>query len=217
MNILAYLKQEWEVIMKTPLTCLVCIGIGFAIGSWYYAGRLALLDSQVSFWKDKASSGASPAPLSVVLPSAIPPTTTPGVPSSHFTLNTAGAVFFPSAGNSSLTGILMDVQIRNSGAPSIATAWKLMVIPKNGMQAAAQFNPIPSSRKESILSNDPPVVVKASDGLAEKVANRTIPQGKNMSGKLLFYVSLPLATVEDPSTRLRLSVQDINGNEFFTE
>ena len=210
MNLLIHLKQEWDAITKSPIACVVCLVIGFAMGNWYYSERLATLDTQVSFWKDKAT--ATPVPLTPSIPSAIP--STPASPPSHFTLTAEGASFYVSPGDSSLTGIVLDVQIRNSGPSSIATEWKLKVAPKKGSTVAAQFNSI---RKDLMAPGDPPVVVRASEGLAEKVANKPIPYGKVVSGRLLFYLRLPRAVVQDDSTILTLSVQDIAGNEFSTE
>src|SRR5580693_6918427 len=119
MNILLYLRQEWDAIRKSPLTCVVCLVIGFAIGNWYYSERLATLDTQVSFWKDKATSVPPSLAASVNSTAPASPSALPSVPS-HFTLNAEGASFYISPGDNSLTGIVLDVQIRNSGPSSIA-------------------------------------------------------------------------------------------------
>src|SRR5580693_4390785 len=109
MNILLYLRQEWDAIRKSPLTCVVCLVIGFAIGNWYYSERLATLDTQVAFWKDKATVTPPASAPPPVAPSASP--STPASPPSHFTLYAQGASFYVSPGDSSLTGIVLDVQI----------------------------------------------------------------------------------------------------------
>jgi hypothetical protein len=187
---------------------VVCLVIGFAIGNWYYSERLATLDTQVAFWKDKATA-PPPAP-------SLTPSVTPSAPvsaPSHFTLYAQGASFYTSPGDSSLTGIVLDVQIRNFGPSSVATEWKLKVTPKGGSAVAAQFNPI---RKDLVVPGDPPVVVRSSEGLAEKTGNKPILNGKAVSGRLLFYVGMPLAMVQDDSTMLTLSAQDIAGNEVST-
>jgi hypothetical protein len=187
----------------------VCLAIGFLVGSWYYAGRLATLDSQVSFWKDKAT--ATPAPTITAAPTAAAPAPENGA---HLTMTAGGASFYTSPSDESLTGIVLDVQIKNSGLPSKATGWRLKVTPKTGGAVAAQYFAIP---KQLTVPGDPPVIVRASESLAEKVLSKPIQYEQVVSGRLLFYASLPLAVVQDPATKLTLSVQDITGNAFSTE
>jgi hypothetical protein len=217
MNLLLHLKQEWDVIVKSPFACIVCVAIGFLVGSWYYAGRLATLDSQVSFWKDKATvATAAPSPATPAAVAA-PPVTASTAPANaaHFTMTAEGASFYTSPSDNTLTGIVLDVQIKNSGLPSKATGWRLKVAPKDGAAVAAQYFAIP---KEGLkLPGDPPVIVRASEGLADKVLKKQLQYEQVVSGRLLFYVSLPLAAVQNPSTALSLSVQDITGNSFSTE
>jgi hypothetical protein len=208
-NFLLHLRQEWEVISKTPFACLICVVIGFAIGSWYYAEQVATLNSQVAFWKDKATAPGSASAAGAVPGSA----GAPAGKSAHFTMNAAGVNFFTSPGDGSLTGIVLDVDIRNSGMPSIATGWKLDVTPRGQSPAAAQYEAIPAAPLEV---GNPPFTVRAKEGLADKVVKKPIPYEKVVSGRLLFYVRLPLAVVQDQSTRLTLKVQDIAGNVFST-
>jgi hypothetical protein len=216
MNLLLHLKQEWDVIVKSPFACVVCVAIGFLVGSWYYAGRLATLDSQVAFWKDKAT--ATPAPTSTAAPTAaapVPSAASAPANSAHLTMTAEGASFYTSPSDDSLTGIVLDVQIKNSGLPSKATGWRLQVTPKGAPPVAAQYSAIPKDGLK--LPGDPPVIVRVSEGLADKVLKKQIQYEQVVSGRLLFYVSLPLAVVQDPATKLTLSVQDITGNTFSTE
>jgi hypothetical protein len=219
-NILLHLKQEWDVIVKSPFACVVCLAIGFLVGSWYYAGRLATLDSQVAFWKDKATATPTPA-ITAAAPTAAPTAAAPApsaasapANSAHLTMTAGGASFYTSPSDESLTGIVLDVQIKNSGLPSKATGWRLKVTPKNGAAVAAQYFAIP---KQLTVPGNPPVIVRASESLAERVLNKPIQYEQVVSGRLLFYASLPLTTVQDPATKLTLSVQDITGNAFSTE
>lgn len=209
MNFLLHLRQEWEVISKTPFACLICVVIGFAGGSWYYSEQVATLNSQVAFWKDKAT-----APGQASAAGALPASAGSGVASgksAHFTMNAKGVDFFSST-DTSLTGIVLDVDIRNSGTPSIATGWKLQVAPRGQSPVEAQYEAIPKT--SPLVVGDPPFTVRASDGLADKVVKKPIPNDKVATGRLLFYVRLPLAAVQDPSTKLTLTVQDIAGNVF---
>src|SRR5580692_9501269 len=121
MNFFLHLRQEWDVIVKSPFACVLCLVFGFAAGSWYYAEQVATLTSQVAFWKDKATAGATPTPGQTPAASA-------ANTSAHFILNAEGASFYASPDNPKLlTGIVLDVQIRNSGISSKATGWSLTV------------------------------------------------------------------------------------------
>ena len=201
-------------IKQTPFACLICLVIGFAVGTWYYAGRLAVLENQVSLWKDKAASTTSSPAITVYPPSALVPANRNPEDQAHLTVNATGATFYASPDDSSLTGIVLDAQIRNSGGSSIATDWKLLVTPKGKSPSAGQFNPIP---KRMQVPGNRSMTLRASEGLAEKVGNKPVPYGNVIYGILLFFVDVPLAVVEDPSTKLRLSVQDIGGHEYATE
>jgi hypothetical protein len=150
---------------------------------------------------------------------AIPPT--PGanveskdvqsVPKPELRLVMLGAnVFVPDAPDlkGQLTGIALDARIWNTGAPSVATSWSLVIIPKNGGLVPTQFTKIPP--KLTVKGPVVGAVIKASDALDEKTnANpiSTVP----VDGTLLFYVKLPQNVVKDLDTRWELTVEDIYG------
>jgi|SRR5580704_1443059 hypothetical protein len=210
MNFFLHLRQEWDTIVKAPFACVLCLVFGFAGGSWYYAEQVATLTSQVAFWKDKATAGATLTPAGQT-PAAS--ASSAANTSAHFTLNAEGANFYASPSDpKSSTGIVLDAQIRNSGMPSKATGWSLTVTPRGGTQAAARYETIP----KELTFGDPPQTLRASEGLADKVLKKALAYGQVASGRLLFYVHLPLATVQDPATKLTLTVQDIAGNPYST-
>jgi hypothetical protein len=209
MNFFLHLRQEWDTIVKAPFACVLCLVFGFAGGSWYYAEQVATLTSQVAFWKDKATA-AGPAAPGAASPSA----NTTYNPSVHFTVNAEGASFYASPDQPKLlTGIVLDAQIRNSGMPSKATGWRLTVTPRSGTPAEAQYE---KTIPKELTFGDPPQILRASEGLADKVLKKNLQSGQVASGRLLFYVRLPLATVQDPATKLTLSVQDIAGITYST-
>ncbi len=217
MNILLHLKQEWDVIIKAPFACVLCLVIGFAVGSWYYSERVATLDSQVSFWKDKATASGVQA-AAAAAPATAPVSPAGATPSSgagaHLTMNAEGASFYVSPSDESLTGIVLDVQIKNSGLPSIATAWKLRVSPKRGDPVMAQFSQIP---KQLVVQGSPPVIVRASEGLWIQVLDKPANAEGGFRKNAILRAPAALNAVQDAGTMLRLSVQDITGNPFFTE
>ena len=211
MNFFLHLRQEWDTIVKAPFACVLCLVFGFAGGSWYYAEQVATLSSQVAFWKDKATAGATPTPVGQTpAASAASAANT----SAHFIINAEGASFYSSPDDPKLlTGIVLDVQLRNSGMASKATGWSLTVTPKGGTVAAAQYE---KTIPKALTFGDPPQILRASEGLADKVLKKSLQSGQVASGRLLFYVRLPLASVQDPATKLTLSVQDIAGNMYST-
>lgn len=218
MNFLLHLRQEWEVISKSPFVCLICAIIGFGVGTWYYSEQVATLNNQVNFWKDKATAPGATATATVTTGPAAPtgPNTGSGMPfqpsnAAHFTLNTDDANFFVPQYDDSSTNIVMDVDIRNSGTPSIATGWRLTVTPKGKSPVVAQFMQIPQRLDVG------PLTVKESESLANKVAKKRVENGSLVSGRLLFSVHLPLSQVQDDATVFKLSVQDVAGNVFSSE
>ncbi len=222
MNFLLHLRQEWDVIAKTPFACVICVVIGFAVGSWYYAEQVATLNNQVNFWKDKATAlptATATATVTGVPASSPPASTSSGSAKAHFTLNMTGGCFFVSPSDHSLTVIVLDANIRNSGASSVATDWKLSVAPKGRNPVPAEYQAIPDVMNAPC---DPPLTLRAKDNLADKVVGkRVLPipsfNAKVESGKLLFYIRLPKNVVADDATQMTLSVQDIAGNVFETK
>jgi hypothetical protein len=205
MNFLVHLRQEWDAIKQSPIACILSVVIGFAVGGWYYSGRLATLETQVSYWKDRAPSGTSGSAVAAGLPVA---TQAEAPPAARFLLDTRGISLYPSPEDNSSTGIILDVQMRNPGDPSIATDWRLAVTPRGSSPVMAQLNPIPA---KMLAPTNPPMTLHGKDDLSEKVRSSPVPSGKLVDGKLLFYVRLPLSDVEDSATELKLSVQDIAG------
>lgn len=221
MNFLLHLRQEWEVISKTPFACVICVIIGFAVGTWYYSEQVATLNNQVNFWKDRATATPVATATATVTGAAAPssPASASSGTKAHFTLNMTGGCFFVSPSDHSVTGIVLDANIRNSGASSVATDWRLKVAPKGRAPMAAEYQAIPEQM--NVLC-DPPLTLHSKDNLADKVVGkRVLPlpgfNAKVESGKLLFYIRLPQNVVADDATQLTLSVQDIAGNVFETQ
>lgn len=205
MNFLVLLRQEWEVVRKSPFACALCLAVGFAIGTLYYSGQVNTLSQQVQFWKDRASAvGTATATATINMP--------PSNNTAHFLLNIEGATCSVLPSDPKITEIVFDATIRNSGGPSVATGWKLTVTPKGGDAVLAQYEPIPKGR----LDNLPLISAKSSESLADQVAKHAIPAEKVISGRLMFHVRMPLATVQDPASVFTLSVQDLVGNPFST-
>lgn len=205
MNFLVHLREEWDTIKRSPVACILCVVIGFAVGSWYYAGRLATLEDQVSYWKDRAPSGTSSSTVPAGFPVSAQPEAPPAV---RFLLDTRGISLYPSPEDNSSTGIVLDVQMRNPGDSSIATDWRLAVTPHGRSPVMAQLNSIPT---KMLAPTSPPMTLHGKDDLSQKVRSSPVSSGKLVNGKLLFYVPLPLSAVQDSATELKLSVQDIAG------
>jgi len=134
-------------------------------------------------------------------------------PATALILRILGANVFESHPDRSLTGIVLDVQIRNSGTPSIATDWKLLVSSNGATPAVAQFTVIPNELR---VPGNSTFLLRSSEALDAKTDKEPVRDAV-VSGRLLFYVRLPKTVVLQDSTVLKVSVQDIAGNEFDTQ
>jgi len=119
-----------------------------------------------------------------------------------------GNVFVPDAADvrAHLTGIALDVQVWNTGAPSVATGWELSVVPPGFRPVSAQLTAIPEHLQLAGDINSK--VLHAADALDVKTG--TAPIGSiPVRGTLLFYVKLAQQIILSPSTRLELVVLDV--------
>lgn len=110
-----------------------------------------------------------------------------------------------------ITGIALDVSIRNGGSPSIATEWKLYVLALGEVPMLAQLTRMSNDLR---VSGNPSVVLAASESLENRTSQTPVHSGELVEGKLLFHIELPKKTILNKTTILKLSVQDIYGNEF---
>jgi hypothetical protein len=137
----------------------------------------------------------------------------PKNPDLRRSISEGGNVFIPVAEDlrvrDRFTGIALKAKIWNVGAPSVAIEWSLFVIPQNVTPVVAQLTTIPESlRLEGPINS----VIRASDSLEAKT--KTVPVKMTpVEGVLLFVVPLTQEIVLIPSTRLELTVKDINGIE----
>jgi hypothetical protein len=119
-----------------------------------------------------------------------------------------GNIFTPNASDvrSRLTGMGLTVQIWNTGSPSVATEWSLVVTPQGKGPVVAQLTKIPEQLIATGKINSS--VLRSSDDLSVIAASREI-RSIPINGTLLFYVALDQATVLNPTTQIRLAVRDI--------
>ncbi len=110
-----------------------------------------------------------------------------------------------------LTGIELDVEVINDGAPSVAKNWTLRILLANGTQLSCQ------------PSRFPPVVPLrgATGGFGKIEASQELDTvtaigKKPRSGALLFYKQVEERAVLDPDTILMLTVQDKNDKTYTT-
>lgn len=112
------------------------------------------------------------------------------------------------------TGILLNAKVWNVGKPSVATTWALLVFAQDKTPVIAQHGHIPD---QLILSGKfSNRVIRASDALDEKTKTTPITEIP-IEGILLFYVPLSKSIVLEQTTKLVLSVKDINEFESITE
>lgn len=123
-----------------------------------------------------------------------------------------GNVFVPEAPglNDRFTGIAIETRLWNTGKPSVATSWSLVVVPQGHIPVVGQLTKIPETLRLGGEFNS--TIIRASDALDVKAL--TTPASEiPMQGTLLFYLEMPKNLVVDKGTRLELSVKDIYGQE----
>jgi hypothetical protein len=122
-----------------------------------------------------------------------------------------GNVFVPGVPQwNRYTGIALDAKIWNTGKPSAATEWTLIVMPKGVTPIHAQLLNIPDELR--LGGTEIGIIVHASDDLLTKTEKMEITELPTY-GKLLFLIKMDQAKVLEGSTRLLLSVKDIYGME----
>jgi hypothetical protein len=187
-------RRYWPMLAMAMLTILTWAAIGYEV---YDRHRRATQLANNPASAAPIGSGNVPVPI-------VPP---------NFVLSIPGANIFIPDQAKNLTGIALDVSIRNSGAPSPANDWKLWIAPgKNLHPALAQLTTIPESLAVGGPINS--TVIRAAQSLVDKTHNTPINTGEVIDGKLLFYTTLPKSRVQSDSTVLELSTEDISGKEF---
>jgi hypothetical protein len=197
------LRKEWPVIRQAPLLFFVALAV---VGAAMWGLLYLLFKENLNRKND----------LITTLQGQLTSCRTPGqgpLESSdrpNFRLLLQGSnIFIPDA-EPSLTGIVLDVIITNSGTPSVALDWKLSVVPATGAPRTAQLTKIPQSLVARGRNNT--AHVSASESLVESTLSSPLETDVPRSGKLLFYVALPKKDVMDST--LELSVTDVKGNPF---
>jgi hypothetical protein len=137
---------------------------------------------------------------------------TPNAPNFKITL-LGGNVFVPDQ-DPSLTGLALEARIRNAGAPSIATDWKLIVTVHKEKPITAQLTKPPDHLTLSGKAGK--IVLSESDFSLEYLAvNKALKTGDSpIGGFILFYIHIPRSKVIAPDTILELFVSDYSGRTF---
>lgn len=129
----------------------------------------------------------------------------------EFIINILGANMFVPDKKPNITGIAVDVTIRNAGAPSIAADWRMLVIDAKGKAIEAQLTKPP--KRLSISGENGSFVLTDQDFTLESASSRKpLAIGDPLiQGQLLFYVSMPKSRVMAPDTTLEIFVNDYKG------
>lgn len=205
-KLLEELRREWPVIKQAPLLFIFAVLL-VIIGCWsllqfLYKTNLDRKNDLIKTLKDQLENR----PMQTV--TSVPPANS-GKP--EFVLQLDGGNIFIPDQKPSLTGIVLDTIIINTGTPSIARDWQLSVVPPEGSPKTAQLTKIPKSLVARGQFNT--MHINEAESLVESTLDRPLEANVPRSGKLLFYVSLPKHTVEH--SVLELSVKDVKGNPFF--
>jgi hypothetical protein len=134
------------------------------------------------------------------------------IPMSDFKITMMGGNIFIPDKRPDLTGIALNVRIRNAGTPSIATDWALEVILPDGTSIRPQLTQLPKTL--TLKGKSGVVNLSSSESLDSLTFSRNIDTASPAEGQLLFYTPTPKTLIENPQTVLILSVQDIAGKTF---
>jgi len=105
------------------------------------------------------------------------------------------------------SSMLLRMEIKDSGAPSVAGNWTLVIDAQP--QADCERMRIPETLELPRNDNGPPYVFHASEALYEKVETEPIPRGGARRGIIFFHCALSPELLLRASGKLR--VQDVNG------
>jgi hypothetical protein len=137
---------------------------------------------------------------------------TASAPAANFKITMLGGNFFVPDKRPDLTGIALDVRIRNAGIPSIATDWALKVVLPDGTSIRPQLTKMPKTL--TLKGQSGVVALSSSESLDSTTFSRNIDAGNPAEGQLLFYTPTPKSVIVNPHTILVLSVQDVAGKIF---
>ncbi|MGB7097323.1 MAG: hypothetical protein WBD95_00950 [Xanthobacteraceae bacterium] len=136
------------------------------------------------------------------------PPSAPQKPELHLTMS-GGNVFVPD-GWPDRTGIGLDAQVWNTGAPSIVTSWSMKVTPNGAESVIAQLTKMPNVLSATgPFSSSRLLAANSLETMAKENAVGMTP----VSGVLLFYVSLPHGIVRASDTSWELTAKDIYERE----
>lgn len=118
-------------------------------------------------------------------------------------------IFIPDA-RPDWTGLLLTIQIRNAGAPSIATDWRAALHLSDGRAVTAQLTRLTGALR---LANH---TYPLSDiALEEKAARSPLKIGDApLESRILFYAPITKDNVMNPNTVVEIAVSDFAGREF---
>jgi hypothetical protein len=209
-----WLQGEWGMIAATPVSFALCVllfsaSIAYLTYSYLshryeerYSERLATMQATIDFQAAQlAQSQIGPRSPSVER------NLKPDLKISLL----GGHVFVPDNPHiNPLTGIALDTRVWNVGAPSVATEWRLIVIPAGHMPVIGKYTEMAGDIRASGERDS--AVIRVSDALHAKTNLEPISETP-LSGVLVFFVNLDKATVLREDTILELSVHDIFGKE----
>lgn len=213
MSLTASFLSQWEVVKQAPLVILPAIIIlAGLIGVGEYLLLKANIDRKddlISTLKEQLTAARDAAAKSQEVTAKL----ASAAQRPELRLNmVGGSVFRPNMPDQQnlRTGITLDATVWNTGAPSVATAWSLVVIPVGQMPVLGQLTKMADQiRAQGSINSD---VIRASDALDAKTKKDPIGDIP-IDGKLLFYIPLSQQIVLAPTTVLELSVKDIYGAE----
>jgi hypothetical protein len=155
-----------------------------------------------------------PTPTKEASPQSKDPEFVPSPKPANFKITLLGGNVFISDQDARLTGVALEVRIRNSGGESIATDWALTITPTGGQPVRAQLTKPPKSLTLKGVNTE--TTLKQDDFSLEErgVSSPLRPNDPPIQSQILFYAPLSKAEVMAPNTVLTLTVCDFAGHTF---
>ena len=106
----------------------------------------------------------------------------------------------------------MVVEVKNSGAPSIAERWKLLVT-IDGKEYEPMGQEIPQPLKLKTITGQT-ITYSREDALYDKSVRNPIPRGGQITGVLQYLVDIDKETAQRSGLKLKLTFVDIVGKSY---
>jgi len=202
----AHLQREWGMIAATPVSfvfavILATVITGYVLYSWLESrdrDRRAITAATIEHQRELLAGHREREEKTKETIAEIKKR-----PEFHLIL--LGINTFSPDGALGITGINIRARLWNTGAPSVAIVWSLVVLPKGQVPILAQYHQKPETMRAA--GDFQSSIMRASDGLDSKTSTNAVGE-MPIDGDILFYARMPLEVARHPETWIEMAVKD---------